>query len=132
MWQAIGVDCTFEAVESGVFYDQVDQGQFEICRYGLSVTDDPISFLKIWTTGQQVVAAVDDPEFDKMVEAASLLTDPTEYYTELHNVEDYLCEENVYVIPLFNYNSTALVSSKVSGHRLIAAYEYFDQCVISD
>lgn len=132
MWQAIGVDCTFEAVESGVFYDQVDQGQFEICRYGLSATDDPISFLKIWTTGQQVVASVDDPEYDKMVEAASLLIDPTEYYTELHKVEDYLCEENVYVIPLFNFNSTALVSSKVSGHRLIAAYEYFDQCVISD
>lgn len=131
MWQAIGVDCTFDAVESGVFYDQVDQGQFEICRYGLSVTDDPISFLKIWTTGQQVVAAVDDADYDQMVDDASRLTDPTEYYTALHDVEDYLCEENVYVIPLFNYNTTALIHSYVSGHCAIAGYEYFDQAVIS-
>ena len=30
MWEAVGVEVDFECVESGVYYDQLDQGDFEI------------------------------------------------------------------------------------------------------
>lgn len=126
-WQAVGIQVDFEAVEAGVFYDQLDAGDFEIARYGYVASDDAMQFLVLWTTAIQVVAAVDDPEFDAMVEEAGKITDPTEYYTELHKLEDYLCEENVYVIPLFNYSNPVMVQSGVTGYRSLGGQANFSQ-----
>lgn len=130
MWQAAGIQVTFEAVESGVFYDQIDNGNFEICRYGLTSGSDAIQHLNLWTTAKQIVAAVNDPVFDKMIDDATMITDPAEYYAALHAAEDYLCDTNVYVIPLFNYNTPMLVQTNISGIRLIAGYSLdFSQAV---
>lgn len=123
MWQAAGIQVTFDAVESGVFYDQVDNGNFEICRYGLTAGSDAIQHLNLWTTAKQVVAAVDDETFNKMIDDAMLLTDPAEYYTALHAAEDYLCDTNVMVIPLFNYNTPMLVQTNVQGIQLLGGYD---------
>lgn len=128
-WQAVGIDVTFEAVEAGVFYDQLDQGDFEISRYGYTATDDAKQFLDLWTRSIQIVAAVDDAEYDKMLEDASKLTDPAEYYAALHAIEDYFCEENVYVIPLFNYATPVLVKEGVSGYRSLGGTANFSQVV---
>ena len=40
--------------------------------------------------------------------------------------EDYLVEENVYVIPLFNFNDPALVQTYVEGQIMNGIYPYFD------
>ena len=133
MWQAVGIEVTFDAVESGVFYDQVDNGDFEICRYGMTAGSDAIQHLNLWITSKQIVPAVDDAEYDSMMEAASLITDPAEYYDALHAAEDYLCDTNVYVIPLFNYNTPILVQSNVEGIRLLAGYDLdFSQATIAE
>lgn len=129
-WQAVGVNVTFEAVESGVFYDQLDQGDFEISRYGYTATDDAKQFLDLWTRSIQVVAAVDDEAYDNMLTEAAKLTDPAEYYAELHKIEDYFCDENVYVIPLFNYADPALIKDGVSGYRMLGDTPNFSQVVI--
>ncbi|MBR1561412.1 MAG: peptide ABC transporter substrate-binding protein [Clostridia bacterium] len=129
-WKAIGVDTTFEAVESGVFYDQLDQGDFEISRYGYTASDDAKQFLDLWTRSMQVVAAVDDEAFDNMLVEAAKLTDPTEYYTELHKIEDYFCDENVYVIPLFNYADPALLQDGITGYRMLGDHVDFSRVVI--
>ena len=42
-----------------------------------------------------------------MVDEAGYLVDHTEYMNALHAAERYLIEENVYLIPLFNYNTPA-------------------------
>ena len=34
MWKSIGVECDLEVVESGVYYNQIFNGDFEIARYG--------------------------------------------------------------------------------------------------
>lgn len=132
MWQAVGVEVNFDAVESGVFYDQCDQGQFEIARYGYVASDDPMQFLIIWTSANQPVAAVDDPEYDAMVDAAQHIVEPTEYYTELHAVEDYLCDENVYVIPLFDYTDAVLVQSGIQGYRSLGGTVDFRQVTFAE
>ena len=124
------MNVTFEAVESGVFYDQLDQGDFEISRYGYTASDDAKQFLDLWTRSIQVVAAVDDEVFDNMLVEAAKLTDPAEYYTALHAAEDYLCDENVYVIPLFNYADPALIKDGVSGYRMLGDTPNFSQVVI--
>lgn len=130
MWQAAGINVEFAAVESGVFYDQLDQGDFEIARYGYVASDDAMQYLELWTTSIQVVAAVDDPEYDRMIDEAGMIVDPAEYYTALHAAEDYLCEENVYVIPLFDYTSPALVQSNVTGYSTRGGSVNFTKCVI--
>ena len=132
MWLNIGVDVEFACVESGVYYDQLDQGDFEICRYGYSAEDSPVQFMEMWTKGMQVVAAVDDPVFDEMIEEARQLSDKSEYMKALHEAEDYLVEENVYVIPLFNYNDPALVKEYVEGQTMSGMYPYFAYTTISE
>ena len=73
MWKTIGIDCELEVVESGVFYNQIDNGDFELSRYGYTASDDPSQFLTLWTIGQQVVPAVEDPAYDQMIQEACLL-----------------------------------------------------------
>jgi oligopeptide transport system substrate-binding protein len=130
MWQAVGIDVTFEAVESGVFYDQLDAGDFEIARYGYVASDDAKQYLDLWTTKMQVVAAVDDPTYNKMIEDAAWLTDMKAYYTALHEAEDYLIKENVYLIPLFNYTNPVLVKSGITGYRSLGGTVNFNQVVM--
>ena len=95
-------------------------------------TDKPKQYLDLWTTSIQVVAAVDDPVYDQMIIDAGKLTDPAEYYAALHAAEDYLCEENVYVIPLFNYTSPVLVRDGVTGYRSLGGTVNFNQVTIAD
>ena len=129
-WQAIGVNVEFDAVESGVFYDQLDQGDFEIARYGYTATDDAKQFLDLWTRAIQIVAAVDDEAYDNMLIEAAKLTDPAAYYTELHKIEDYFCDENMYVIPLFNFATPVLVQDGISGYRSLGGTVNYSQVVI--
>ena len=117
MWAAIGVDVELEIVESGVFYDQMDGGNFETGRYGYMVSDDPSQFLTLWTTSQQRDAAVSDPVFDKMIEDATYMTNREDYMRALHEAEYYLIEENVYHIPLFSYNTPCLVRSDLKNYK---------------
>ena len=131
MWKAVGVDVTFESMETGVFYDQLDQGDFEIARYGYGAVDNAIQYLDLWTTGMQMVPAVDVPEFDRMLDEARTIADPVQFNNALHAAEDYLVEENVYVIPLFNFNTPALVQSGVAGYTMAGAYPYFAYTTIA-
>ena len=117
MWKAIGVECELEPVEGGVFYGQLDEGLFEIARYGYSAGDDPVRFLALWTQAIQVVPAVADEYYDEQVDQAAYLVDRTEYMTKMHELEEYLVEEMVYVIPLFNYVAPYLQKDYISNVR---------------
>ena len=129
MWAEAGIDCELVVVESGVFYNQLDQGDFELARYGYSAGDDPSQYLNLWTTGQQIVAAVDDPAYDQMIDDASYIVDHTEYMNALHAAERYLVEEMVYVIPLFNYNTPSLVQTSISGIEMWGLNPFFGRVV---
>ena len=130
MWGNAGIDCELQVVESGVFYNQVDNGDFETSRYGYSAGDDPSQFLNLWTTGQQIVASVDDPVYDKMVDEAGYLADHAEYMNALHAAERYLIEENVYLIPLFNYNTPALKSTAIQGVEMWGLTPFYGHCTV--
>ena len=104
MWKAVGINVELDVVESGVFYDQIDQGDFDMSRYGLMCTNDPSEFLNQWTQAMQPVAAVADDTYDQMMTDVTKIVDRTEYMNKLHEIETYLVEEQVYVIPLFDFN----------------------------
>lgn len=119
MWKAVGIQVELEVVESGVFYDQIDQGDFEMSRYGLMCSNDPSEFLSQWTRAMQVVPAVADDKYDQMMNDVTKIVDRTEYMNELHKIEDYLVEENVYVIPLFDFNEPALKKENLKGVYMV-------------
>ena len=58
------------------------------------------------------------PVYDEMAENAIQLADPTEFLQALHEMEDYLVEENVYLIPLFEYLTPYLVADGIQGITL--------------
>ena len=132
MWKAVGVNVELEVVESGVFYDQIDQGDFEMARYALMCTNDPSEFLNQWTQAMQPVAAVADDTYDQMMTDVTKIVDRTEYMNKLHEIETYLVEEQVYVIPLFDFNGPALKKENLKGVYMtpgdvpIYSYGYFE------
>ena len=132
MWKAVGIEVEFQSVETAVFYDQIDQGDFEVCRYGYSPADNAIQYLELWTTSMQIVPAVDVSEYDQMIADAREIVDPVEFNNALHAAEDYLVEENVYVIPLFNYNVPALIQPYVEGCTTTGVYPYFAYTTIAE
>lgn len=119
MWKAVGVNVELDVVESGVFYDQIDQGDFELSRYGLMCSNDPSEFLNQWTKDMQPVPAVADDKYDQMMIDVTKIVDRTEYMNELHKIEKYLVEENVYVIPLFDFNEPALKKEYLKGVYMV-------------
>ena len=50
-----------------------------------------------------------------MVAAAYNMTDPAEYNAQLHKIEDYLVEEQAYVIPLLTQIPVVLQQSNLEG-----------------
>ena len=72
-----------------------------------------------------ITPAVEDPVFDQMVADAYKTVDPVKFNNALHAAEDYLVEKNVYVIPLFNFNTPALVQDYVEGCTMAGAYPCF-------
>lgn len=114
-WKKAGIVVDLEVVESGVFYDQIDNGDFQMSRYGYMGSTDPSAYLDLWTKGMQIVPAVDDDAYDQMLDDASWIVDPTEYYEALHEAERYLVQEQVYIIPLFDYGSVALLDHTIGN-----------------
>ncbi len=132
MWKAVGINVELDVVESGVFYDQIDQGDFDMSRYGLMCTNDRSEFLNQWTQAMQPVAAVADDTYDQMMTDVTKIVDRTEYMNKLHEIETYLVEEQVYVIPLFDFNEPALKKENLKGVYMtpgdvpIYSYGYFE------
>lgn len=132
MWKAVGINIELDVVESGVFYDQVDQGDFDLARYGLSCSNDPSEFLNQWTKAMQPVPAVADDAYDQMMTDVTKIIVRTDYMNELHEIEKYLVEDQVYVIPLFDFNEPALKSEHLKGVYMVPgdvpvySYAYFE------
>lgn len=84
-------------------------------RYGLMCTNDPSEFLNQWTQAMQPVAAVADDTYDQMMTDVTKIVDRTEYMNKLHEIETYLVEEQVYVIPLFDFNEPGIKEREPEG-----------------
>ena len=140
MWKAVGdengdgvglIDVEFDAVEGGVYYNEIDEGQVEMGRYGLQVSDSPMTLLKNWTTAQQVTQMLPEglqEEYDKMIDDAGYLTDQKEFAQALHDAEDWLVQEHCLQWPLFQFASSGLVQSNLHGQMLKLSTLDFSKC----
>ncbi len=126
-WASVGVEVEFSALESGVYWDQFDQGLFELCRYGLSVSH-PITGLDVWTTGMQIVPAVSDEKFDQLMLDAKWAGDVDEALNICHEAEEYLVDEMAYIVPLYQPKNSILVQKSLSGYELHGSTLYWGYC----
>ena len=135
MWKAVGIDVDLQSAESGAFYGQLDQGDSQVAYYSFAFTDSAIQYLNMWVSSTSIAMgitpAVEDQVFDQMVADAYNTVDPVEFNDALHAAEDYLVEENVYLIPLFNFDTPVLVQANIDGSTNTGIYPYFGYTYIA-
>ncbi len=124
MWGAVGVDVTFKAVESGVYYEGWNNGDYEIARYG-AVVNHPVTTLDTFTSTYQRVPTVADEEYDKMVARIKVTVDPKEALRLSHEAEDYLVDEQVHLIPMFQFTLPMLKDPSLRDTENHGSYIYF-------
>ena len=127
-WSSIGVDVDFSALESGVYWDQFDQATYELMRFGLT-TSHPITCLDQWTTGMQVVPVVSDEKFDQMMTDAKWAPDNETAMQICHQADDYVVDEMVYVIPMYQRKTGLLIQENIKGYQLRGTTMYWYGCV---
>ncbi len=126
-WKAIGVEVDFSALESGVYWDQFDQATYELMRFGLG-TSHPIVCLDQWTTDMQVVPVVSDEKFDQMMLDAKWETDPDRAMDICREAEEYILDEMVYVIPLYQRKTGVLIQSDIKNYELRGTTLFWGFC----
>lgn len=128
-WKKLGAEVTLTSVEQGVYYAQLDQGQYDMGRYGLSATVlDPNTYLEMWVAKNQVTEQLSDPKYDEMIENANKEPDPTKRLEMLHDAEDYLINDQAYLIPLITNSNVMLKKQNIKGvENTPPAVFYFDK-----
>ena len=133
-FKKIYIDMKIEQVEQGVFYTQVDGGQFEISRYGLSATtlDPAAAYLGMWQKESQPTLIFDDAQFEDLMDQASKETDAAKRMQLLHDAEHRLLVEQAYFIPLVTNTQVMLLNPSVKGiDRTPAAMFRFEHVTLS-
>ena len=117
MWKKLGVEVELVNTEAKVHFATMRQGDFEMARTGwIADYNDAQSYLYLsqTSTRQQNYARFSNPEFDKLMDQASVASDMRKRAELMQQAETILLKE-VPVIPLYFYVSKDLVSLKVKG-----------------
>jgi oligopeptide transport system substrate-binding protein len=119
MWKKLNVNVDLVNVESKVHFANLRLGDFQMARVGwIADYNDAQNylFLSQTSTRQQNYSRFSNPEYDRLMDEASLTADAAKRAALLEQAEGILMEE-MPVIPIYFYVSKNLVSGKVSGWR---------------
>ncbi len=117
MWKKINVSVELVNTEVKVHYSNLRIGNFQMGRAGwIADYNDAQSylFLSQTSTKQQNYSRFSNPEYDRLMDEASLTADAGKRAALLEQAEGILLEE-LPVIPIYFYVSKNLVSTKVKG-----------------
>ena len=117
MWKKLGVDVDLVNTELKVHYANMRQGDFQVGRAGwIADYNDAQNFLFLsqTSTKQQNYAKFSNPEYDKLMDQASVTGDVQKRAGLLEQAETILLKE-LPVLPIYFYVSKNLVSTKVKG-----------------
>jgi ABC-type oligopeptide transport system substrate-binding subunit len=117
MWKKINVSVELVNTEVKVHYSNLRIGNFQMGRAGwIADYNDAQSylFLSQTSTKQQNYARFSHPEYDRLMDEASLTGDAAKRATLLEQAEGLLLEE-LPVIPIYFYVSKNLVSPRITG-----------------
>ncbi len=116
MWKEVGVEVTLKTAEVRVFFDDRENGKYELARHAMSADYlDPMIYLDMYDSRSQKVPVVNDQKYDNMLDEANKVRDVKTRMEMLHAAEKYLVEEQAYVIPLFGYANPYLIKAGVKN-----------------
>jgi oligopeptide transport system substrate-binding protein len=119
MWKKINVSVELVNSEFKVQVSNLRFGDFQMGRAGwIADYNDAQNylFLSQTSTKQQNYSRFSNPEYDRLMDEASLAADAAKRAALLEQAEGILLEE-MPVIPIYFYVSKNLVSAKVTGWR---------------
>ncbi|MGC3872671.1 peptide ABC transporter substrate-binding protein [Halomonas sp. GXIMD04776] len=117
MWKELGVNVELINAEAAVHFSTVNQGQFQVARYGMVATvDDPYDFLNAYAQGGSArkSSGYQDGRYDALVEQSTRELDEDKRAALMTQAEQRLLDDYA-LLPLYDYVSTHLVSPRISG-----------------
>ena len=137
MWkQALNIDCEVIAVESGVYWaDETgtrDSGDFEIAYMGytLDYAEPSAAFAILENAEGNAKTRWDCPEYLELMNQIRTNI-PDETREALYQQAEAMLAKECPVIPIYSYNDTALVASRVQGFiRNSNGHPNFEYCSI--
>lgn len=117
MWKAnLGIEYTITTYESSTYWGELDNGNFSIARNGFTCDYlDPSANLRIWVTGSNAYEnGWDDPVYDEMFNASSVILDPAEREAALIECEQYICDQ-MPAMPVYTMVDDYLVKPNITG-----------------
>jgi ABC-type oligopeptide transport system substrate-binding subunit len=117
MWKKLGVNVDLVNVEAKVHFATLRQGDFEVGRTGwIADYNDAQNFLFLaqTSTKQQNFGKFSNPEYDRLMDEASVTADQRKRAELMQQAETILIRE-LPVLPIYFYVSKNLVSQKVKG-----------------
>lgn len=117
MWKrTLCLEVSVRTESSSVFYDTQQRMDYETSRAGwIADFVEPISFLDLWTTGNQNNnTGWTNPRFDQLIKDSYTATDP-QARAKLLGEADQIFNADLPVIPIYWYNRQTLVHPAVKG-----------------
>ena len=131
MWkQNLGLNFTITTYESGSYWDEFYDGNFDVAFDGWTGDyDDPNTMLECFTqkacATQNRWSGEKAEEYDQIIADCATMTDQTERYTKFAEAEKILMDESP-ILPLYYRKSQLLVGTNVAkavndtlGHTLL-------------
>jgi ABC-type oligopeptide transport system substrate-binding subunit len=119
MWKKINVSVQLVNTELKVHYANLRIGNFQMGRAGwIADYNDAQNYLFLHqtTTKQQNYSKFSNPEYDRLMDAASVTADAAQRAALMERAEAIVLTE-MPVIPIYFYVSKNLVSQKITGWR---------------
>jgi oligopeptide transport system substrate-binding protein len=116
MWQAVGVRATLTDVQFPLLFRKVQTRDFGIVRwFYIAPFDDPYAMLQLFLSDNpNNWPGWENPEFDRLMAASNMATDPDERLALLADAEALLLSGHA-VLPISYYVGRRLVSPRVKG-----------------
>ena len=112
----IGINIELANQEWAVFLNTRQQGGYEIARQGwIGDYSDPMTFLDLFVTGGgNNDSGYSNPEYDALIAAAKVETDPDKRKEQLREAEDILMDD-IPILPIYYYTTVMGWNENVKG-----------------
>ncbi|RIE15574.1 peptide ABC transporter substrate-binding protein [Candidatus Cryosericum septentrionale] len=117
MWKKnLGITCTLEGKERGVYLDDQRQLNYDVERYGwIADYMDPMTFLDMWVTGGgNNNTGWSNKSYDALIAKAKATVDPKARMATLHAAEKILMTDFP-ILPIYYYTSPVLLSKHIKN-----------------
>ena len=132
--QNLNISIQLQPQELQTNYSDRRAGDFDLCRMNWTADfADPYTYLSmLLSNGTYNCSGINDPVYDKLVEASSRELDAQKRTTLIHEAEKWAVGEQFYIIPLFSVKTCNLVNPDIENLHTIPAtgaleYRYMER-----